>query len=186
MLDWFKNLGKDYPEFWKNYLQQFEKPSAKKVALYIETTGINPSTDRILSIGAISVENNQIAIENSLEIELNKEDILSGKDVSYAEVQAIESLINFIENATIIGHRIHYDIEILNVYLEKIQCGRIKNNLLDVEVMHGRILDTPAKQFSLTELYTTYKIQNPEVQSSGNSAYSIALLFLKMRGKLGL
>lgn len=185
MLDWFKNIGKDYPEFWKNYLVQLEVPSTRKVALHLETTGINPTKDKIISIGAVAIENNQILIESSLEIDLNKNEILESKELIYQEAQAIESLINFIGNATLIGHRIHYDIEILNEYLSKLQSGRLKSNLLDVEVMHGRILDT-AKQYSLEELLSFYNIKNPEVATSGNSAYLIAVLFLKMRSKLGL
>ena len=100
MLDWLKNIGKDYPEFWKNYLVQFETPTERKVALYLETTGINPTKDKIISIGAIAIENNQIRIENCLEIELNKTEIIEGKELSYQDNQAIESLIKFIGNAT--------------------------------------------------------------------------------------
>lgn len=186
MLDWIKNIGKDYPEFWKEYLIQLEVPSTRKIALHLETTGINPTKDKIISIGAVAIENNQILVESSLEIDLNKEEILESKELIVQEAQAIESLINFIGNATIIGHRIHYDIEILNEYLSKLQCGRLKSNLLDVEVMHDRIIDTASKQYSLEELLTYYNIKNPDVATSGNSAYMIAVLFLKMRNKLGL
>ena len=186
MLDWFKNMGKEYPEFWKNYVLQLESPSLRKVAMHIETTGINPDKDKILSIGAIAIENNQILIEKSIEIDMNKTQIIEAKEIIYEEAQAIESLINFIGNATLIGHRIHYDIEILNEYLSKLHCGRIKNNLLDVEVMHGRIIDQTSKQFSLEELINYYHIKKPEVYSSGNFSYMVALLFLKMRNKLGL
>lgn len=186
MLDWFKNIGKDYPEFWKNYLLQLEIPTERKVALYLETTGINPTKDKIISIGAIAIEKNQILIQNSFEIELNKGEVIKEKELTYEEVQAIEAFINFIGNATLVGHRIHYDIEIINEYLSKIQSGRIKNDLLDVEVMHGRIIDQTNKQFALLELLSTYKIANPEVSTSANQAFTIALLFMKMKGKLGL
>lgn len=186
MLDWFKNLGKDYPEFWKNYLLQQEIPSVRKVALYIETTGLNPNKDKILSIGGISIENNQIMIEHSLEIELDKNKIINSKELIYEEAQAIETLINFIGNATLIGHRIHHDIEIINQYLSKLQSGRIKNNILDVEVMQIRILDHPSKEYAFEELLSYYKIEKPYIETAGNAAYMIALLFLKMRNKLGL
>ena len=186
MLDWLKHLGKEYPDFWKNYLSQLETPSTRKVALHIDTTGLNPTKDKILAIGAIAIENNQIVVEQSLEIELDSDKIMNAKELTYEEAQAIEALIHFIGNATLIGHRIHYDIEIINEYLSKLHSGRIKNNLLDVEVMQTRILDLASKQFSLEELLTYYKIKNPEVHTSGNSAYNIAILFLKMRGKLKL
>jgi DNA polymerase-3 subunit epsilon len=184
MLDWLKNIGKDYPEFWKNYLVRFETPSARKVALYLETTGINPAKDKIISIGAIAIENNQIRIENCLEIELNKADILDGKDLSYQDIQAIEALINFIGNSTLVGHRIHYDIEIINEYLHKLQSGRLKNDLFDVEVMHSKIIDQNSKQFSLVELLSIYKIDSPHIATSANISFSIALLFLKLKSRL--
>jgi DNA polymerase III subunit epsilon len=186
MIDWFKNIGKEFPEFWKEYLVQIDVPSTRKVALHIETTGINPTKDKIISIGAIAIENNQILIEKSLEIDLNKEETINSKELTYQEAQAIESLVNFIGNATLIGHRIHYDIEILNEYLSKLQSGRLKSNLLDIEVMHGRIIDTPSKKYSFEELLSYYKINNPELVTTGNYAYMIGLLFLKMKNKLGL
>ncbi len=186
MIDWFKNIGKDYPEFWKYYVALLETPTTRKVALHIETTGLNPTKDRIISIGAIAIENNKIVVESCLEIDLNKDEILTSKEILYQEAQAIESLINFIGNATLIGHRIHQDIEILNEYLSKLQSGRMKSNLLDVEVMHAKIVDLPSKKFALEELLSYYSVANPEIVSSGNSAYTIAILFLKMRNKLGL
>ncbi|MFM9989534.1 exonuclease domain-containing protein [Flavobacterium sp.] len=184
MLDWFKNIGKDYPEFWKNYLLQFEMPTERKVALYLETTGLNPAKDKIISIGAIAIENNQIRVENCLEIELNKAEVIETKDLSYQDIQAIESLINFIGNATLVGHRIHYDIEIINEYLSKIQSGRLKNDLFDVEVMHTKIIDQNSKQFSLVELLSIYKIDYPQIVTSANISFSIALLFLKLKSRL--
>ena len=63
-------------EFWKEYLIQLEVPSTRKIALHLETTGINPTKDKIISIGAVAIENNQILVESSLEIDLNKEEIL--------------------------------------------------------------------------------------------------------------
>lgn len=186
MLDWLKNIGKEYPDFWKNYVSQFEHNTNRKVVIYLETTGINPSKDRILSIGAVTIDQGQIMLENSLEIELNKDEILAEKELIYQEIQAIESLINFIGNATLIGHRIHYDVEILNEYLHKLHSGRLKNDLLDIEVMHGKIIDNTNKQYSLLEILNAYKITSPYITTSANYAFSIAMAYLKMRGRLGL
>lgn len=184
MLDWLKNIGKDFPEFWKNYLLQQEIISTRKVILNLETTGINAVKDKILSIGAVEIINNQIIIENCLEITVKDKNDLKSQELSYDEVQNIETLVNFIGNATLVGHRIHYDIEILNEYLSKLHCGRLKNNVFDVEVMHARIVDQGTKQFSLTEILSTYKIAVPEILTSGNLAFSIAILFLKLKSRL--
>ncbi|MCL9804286.1 exonuclease domain-containing protein [Flavobacterium amniphilum] len=186
MLDWIKNIGKDYPDFWKNYIAQFEQTTNRKVVIYLETTGINPSKDRIISIGAVTIDHGQILLEKSLEIELNKEAVQNEKDLIYEEIQAIETLINFIGNATLVGHRIHYDIEILNEYLHKLHSGRLKNDLLDVEVMHGKIIDQTNKQYSLLEIFNAYKVVSPDITTSANYAFSIAMVYLKMKSKLKL
>ena len=41
MFDWIKNIGGNYPEFYKNYLSKFDKKSARFVVLSIETTGFH-------------------------------------------------------------------------------------------------------------------------------------------------
>ena len=62
MLDWIKNINKEYPEFWKSYLSKFEKKPTRYVVLSTETTGLNPTKDVILSFGAIAVINDSIII----------------------------------------------------------------------------------------------------------------------------
>ena len=37
MLDWLKNINKEYPEFWKNYISKFDEKSSRFVVLSTET-----------------------------------------------------------------------------------------------------------------------------------------------------
>jgi DNA polymerase-3 subunit epsilon len=37
MLDWLKNINKEHPEFWKNYVSKFDKKSTRFVVLSTET-----------------------------------------------------------------------------------------------------------------------------------------------------
>ena len=67
MLDWLKNINKDYPDFWKDYLTKFETKPNKFVVLSTETSGLNPDKDVILSLGAFSVIDNSIVIKESFE-----------------------------------------------------------------------------------------------------------------------
>jgi hypothetical protein len=55
MIDWIKNINKEYPDFWKSYLAKFESKSNRYVVLSTETTGLNPKKDVILSFGAVAV-----------------------------------------------------------------------------------------------------------------------------------
>ena len=50
MLDWLKNINKEYPDFWKDYLTKLETKPSKFVVLSTETSGLNPNKDVILSL----------------------------------------------------------------------------------------------------------------------------------------
>jgi DNA polymerase III subunit epsilon len=197
MLDWLKNINKPYPEFYKNYLSKFEKKSNRFVSLSIETTGLNVEKDVILSFGCVAVINDTIIVGDAFELAIPQYKYLHDNGITndfiiessipkLAEPAAIEQLLEYLGNATLIGHRIHFDIEMLNEALSKLECGRIKNEALDIEVMHRKLLDITDKSFSLDELSTAYKIPKAERITASDDAYTIALLFLKLKSRLGI
>ena len=196
MLDWIKNINREYPEFWKLYLAKFETKSNRYVVLNTETTGLNPKKDVILSFGSIGIVNDVIKIGDTFEVvilqykylhenSLSNEFLIESNLPKLAEPQAITSLIEFIGNSFLIGHKIHFDIEMINEVLEKMECGKLKNEALDVEIMHQKLLDVTNKSFSLKEIVNYYKIPLSEKSSVSEEAYSIALLFLKLKSRLG-
>ena len=195
MLDWIKNINKEHPEFWKLYLAKFETKSNRYVILNTETTGLNPKKDVILSFGAIGVVNDVIRIGDTFEVVilqykylhdngLSNEFLIESKLSKLAEPQAIQALVDYIGNAVLVGHRIHFDIEMINDALEKMDCGKLKNEALDVEIMHQKLVDV-AKSFSLDDLIKNYKIPQADRNTASDDAYSIALLFLKLKTRLG-
>jgi DNA polymerase-3 subunit epsilon len=197
MLDWLININKDFPEFWKTYLSKFEKKSKRFVVLSTETTGLNPEKDVILSLGAFAVINNSIYIGDSFETVfaqykffhdngISNEFTVESKMVKLGEAQGIQALIEFIENAVIVGHHVDFDVEMINAALERMGCGRLKNEALDIDIMHRKLNDISNKQFSLDELCQIYKIPKSDRNSSSEDAYEIALLFLKLKSRLGL
>jgi DNA polymerase III subunit epsilon len=197
MLDWIKNIGKDYPEFWKNYLAKFDKKSQRFVVFSAETTGLNPEKDVILSIGSFAIVNNSIAIGDNFEAillqykylhdnKLSNEFIVESKLKKMGEPDAIKELIDYIGNSVLVGHRISFDVEMLNIALEKLECGRLKNEALDIEVMYKKLQDINDTQFSLDELCKIYKIPVSDRNSASESAYKIGLLFLKLKSRLGI
>jgi DNA polymerase-3 subunit epsilon len=197
MLDWLKNIGKEYPVFWKEYLSKFDKKSNRYVVLSLETTGLNTKTDVILSIGSVAVVNDSIMINDIFEVsipqykylhdnKLSNDFLLENSQPKLVEDQAIEKFIGYLGNAVLVGHRIHFDIEMLNEVLEKFKCGRIKNEALDVEVMYKKLHDINDKNFSLDELSQVFKIEKYDRVSTTDDAYTIALLFLKLKSRLGI
>ncbi|HQZ25136.1 MAG TPA: 3'-5' exonuclease [Flavobacterium sp.] len=197
MLDWIKNINKEYPEFWKIYLSKFEKKSNRFVVLSTETTGLSLEKDVILSFGSFGIIKNSIIIGDSFETVIaqykffhengiSNEFTIETKMKKMGEAEAIQSLVEFIGNSVLVGHHIDFDVEMINVALERLGCGRLKNEALDIDVMHRKLLDINNKQFSLDELCTIYKIPVSDRNSSSEDAYKIALLFLKLKSRLGL
>lgn len=197
MIDWLKNINKNSPEFWKDYLSNFEKKNNRYVVLCTETSGLNPKKDVILSFGAIAVVDNSIRIGEVFEVTIpqyrflhdngmSNDFLLESEQPKLSESQAIENLINFIGNATLVGHRIHFDVEMINEALEKLACGRLKNEALDVEVMHKKLNDINNTNFTIDQLSAIYKVPKNERISTTDDAFTLALLFLKLKSRLHL
>ncbi|MFT3796278.1 3'-5' exonuclease [Flavobacterium sp.] len=197
MFDWIKNINKDYPEFWKNYLSKFEKKSSRFVIVSTETTGLNPEKDVILSFGAMGVEANSIVVSDNFEVillqykflhdnGLSNEFIIESQQPKLGEREALQAFIEYIGNAVLVGHRIHFDVEMINEALERMDCGRLKNEALDIEIMHQKVADNTDGHFSIDELCKIYKIIPADRHSSAEDAYTLALLFLKLKARLGL
>jgi DNA polymerase-3 subunit epsilon len=197
MLDWIKNFNKEYPEFWKKYSAKFEQKSNRFVVISTETTGLKPDKDVILSIGAVAVENNMVIVNDFFEVillqyiflhenGLSNEFIVESKLPKLGEPEAIKAFIDFIGNSILVGHRIHFDIEMINEALYKMGCSRLKNEAIDVEIMYRKLIDNTDKQFSVDDLCNTFKVAKNERHSSAEDAYTIALLFLKLKSRLGI
>lgn len=196
MLDWLK-INKDYPEFWKNYLHKFENKSKRFVVFSTETSGLDSEKDVILSIGAIGIEDEKIIVKDSFDITILqnkfnpeiaiKNGILNTSEEKIAQEEAISLFVNYLGNATLIGHRIHFDIAMINHALEKLHVGKLKNEALDVEIMYQKWQQLAEdKLFSIDELATTFKISKSDRHTASGDAYITALIFLKLKQRLKL
>jgi DNA polymerase-3 subunit epsilon len=199
MLDWIKNINKEYPEFWKNYLSKFEaKSKSKRVVIFsVEKSGNIPGKDVIYSLSSVAVEQDNIVINDCFEVlllqyvylhdnGLSNEFIIESKQKKLSEPTAIEAFIDYIGSATLVGYRIDYDIEMINQALEKMHCGRLKNEALDIEIMFKKWKDNSDKSFTLDELCSAFKIPTNEIKTASEDAYNGALLFLKLKSRLGI
>ncbi len=189
-----KLFNKEYPEFWKIYTDSFKKPATKYVVISMETSGLDTEKDVIMSIATTSVIDNRIIIKDSFEIfiihkrhtelDIDNEFISVSKVEKVFEKNAIETLLNYLSNSVLIGHRVDFDIEMLNEALSRMKLGKIKNEAFDIEAMFNKIMDTNEKKYSLEEMSKSLKIAITDRNSVADDAYSIALLFLKMKDKL--
>ncbi|HEY4617972.1 MAG TPA: 3'-5' exonuclease [Flavobacterium sp.] len=195
MLDWLKHINKEYPEFWKSYLSKFDKKSNRYVVLSTESSGLNYSKDVIFSIGSFAVVDDSILIGDSFEAillqykflhdnKLSNTFIIESKMKKLGEPDAMIALVEFIGNAVLVGHHIDSHVEMIDAALERLACGRLRNEALDIDIMHRKLNDITDKKFSLDELSEFYKIPKSNRNSASEDAYKTALLFLKLKARL--
>lgn len=199
------------PAFWEAYLEANRRPLSKKLPLEeacfvvfdTETTGLNPRSDRLLSIGAVKVMGNRILTDAPFERTIRQEHlpqhreaigvhgILPGQSLAgQDETQALQEFLSYIGNAALVGHHLRFDVSILNEALKKRHAGKLRNPLIDtralalrVEKGRGNYDDQPGN-YSLDALCQRYHIPGSDRHTAAGDAYITAILLLKLLGRL--
>ena len=189
MLQWLN--PNNYPEFWKNYLSKFKEKSNRYVAISIESSGLNSSKDVILAFSAITIANDKIAIKEAIELYVSysktefdsdqNEFVLVSKLEKTNEREAMERIVSYIGNATLIGYKVNRDIDLLNASLAKYECGQLKNEALDIEIMFNKFKDTIEKKYTLEDMCKAMAVPLMDRTSATDDSLLIALLFLKLK-----
>jgi DNA polymerase-3 subunit epsilon len=199
IFSWFKN--RKLPLFWKAYLKKFKEKQPKSieetrfVVFDTETTGLNIEKDKILSIGAIGLENNIIDVSDSFEIYLKQNDynpdtaqihgiLKSGNLIKHTERRALENFIDYIGNSVLVAHHAAFDIEMINVSLNRMHLPKLKNKSIDTGILYKKLEGKKDSHFNLDFLCDEFNIPKHDRHTASGDAYITALLFLKIISKL--
>jgi DNA polymerase-3 subunit epsilon len=196
--NWFKKIVKGKPKFWETYLTYFEakERSNRYVVFDCESTGLDYKKDRILSIGAVSVMDNKIEVSDYLEVFLIQDVfkpesvpihgiMRDGNEDKIVEAEAVIRFLSFIKDATLVGHHIDFDIELINEALKKLDLGKLKNEFMDTDAMYQKLKNLPFEEHhNLDELCDIFKIRKSDRHTASGDAFITALLFLKLKKKL--
>jgi len=203
VFDWFKKVSKDYPKFWENYLKNFEQEpdttTPKRFVVFdCETTGLDFKKDVILSIGTVAVIDNAVIVNDSLELFI-KQDIYKsetasihgilkeGKEEKIVEAEAVIRFLDFIKDATLVGHHVSFDIEMINQALKRLDVGKLKNDSMDTDAMYQKFKGLQEDQHSsLDELCKILKVEKSDRHTASGDAFITALVFLKLRKRLAI
>jgi DNA polymerase III subunit epsilon len=99
------------------------------VVLDCETTGLDPTTDRIITIGAVAVRDGEIVLADGFDALLKIDENTPAvtvhgvtRDQSQAgvdEPEALESFLGYLGDGVIVGHHIGHDVGALNAGYER-------------------------------------------------------------------
>lgn len=195
-MKWFKDLFsniKDYPEFWQDYSAQFKNVNHHRiVVLDCETTGLNPSEDKILSIGAVTLHKNVICVEDCFSVYV-KQDFNKAESVAVHgivknkthglinEKEAITQLLQFIGSSKIIGHHIQFDIEMINRALQHLQLPKLKNKVQDTSDLYSKYKGVhQSMQKSLDDLCEEFNIPKKDRHTALGDAFLTAQVYQRL------
>ena len=199
MLSWFKN--KNYPAFWNEYLKKFKTKQPKTientrfVVFDTETTGLDISKCKILSIGAIGIFNNTIDVADSFEIYLKQQEfkaetveihgiLKEGKLKKLNEAEALENFINYLGSSVLVAHHTAFDIEMINTALKRNNLPKLKNKTIDTGILYKKLEGKKDSHFNLDVLCKEFNIPKHDRHTAAGDAFITALLFLKIISKL--
>ena len=167
------------------------------VVVDTETTGLNPRTDRIITIGAVAVESGEIVLEDSfsalIALERNTEAVtVHGitRDASrggLAEPDALAAFLTYLRDGVIVGHHIGHDIATFDAGYERHWNLSLQNRNLDTMdlTLHlerdgafaGR---PPIRRFTLDALCAMFDITPHDRHTANGDAFITAQVFLRL------
>jgi len=205
MLKWFKYRNKNYPDFWKAYISSFKNSkinpieASRFIAFDTETTGFDQNKDRILSIGAITIENKTIKVNKSLEIYL-RQDVFNPETVKIhglmkegnlqkvSEIEAIEMFVNYIGNSVLVAHHARFDYGMINAMLQRHNLGKLKNKFIDTALLFKKskhiIYQDNLDNYSLDELANLLDVPIMDRHTASGDALITGIVFLKTLSRL--
>ncbi len=194
----------ELPESLCRYLHRFDDAIAgntplEKVRFVIfdtETTGFNSKSDRIISIGAVSMKGAVIDVADSFEV-LIRQEVTSERDAvtvhgllrrdidtGLDEAEAVSRFLDYLGNGVIVAHHADFDIAMINHVLSTRFGARLFNEALDTASFAKRLEKGPyynlahkGGEYRLDNLCERYGIRLYDRHTAPGDAYLTAQLF---------
>jgi DNA polymerase-3 subunit epsilon len=167
------------------------------VVLDSETTGLNPRTDRIITIGAVAVIAQEILLEDSFNALLKVAKNTSAVAVhgitrdesrgGLEEEDALARFLAYVGDGVIVGHHIGHDIDTLDAGYERGWGFRTMNRSLDTMdlTLHleragafaGR---PPIRRYTLDSLCDMFGVVPHDRHTASGDAFLTAQVFLRL------
>jgi DNA polymerase-3 subunit epsilon len=203
-------VGRYRASFDRTWTDDTSIEAVRFIVLDSETTGLNPRVDRLITIGAVAVQNSEIVVEDSfdalIKIDRNTEAVtVHGvtRDQSRRGVDedvALERFLDYLRDGVIVGHHIGHDIATIDAALERHWGIRLENRSLDtmdltlhLERDGAFVGRPPIRQFTLDGLCSMFDVIPHDRHTASGDAFITAQVFLRLerlaarfgRGTLG-
>jgi DNA polymerase-3 subunit epsilon len=167
------------------------------VVLDSETTGLNPRTDRIITLGAIAVTAHEILLADAFDALLKIDENTSAVTVhgvtrdearaGMEEQDALARFLDYLRDGVIVGHHIGHDIGALDAGYERGWGLRTMNRSLDtmdlalhLEQDGAFVGRPPIRHFTLDALCGWFDVIPHDRHTASGDAFLTAQLFLRL------
>lgn len=180
------------------YLYLFDEPNTQEFVCFdCETTGLNPKTDDIISIGAVLIKNNKILTSQrfeklikpntSLQSEAIKIHHIRKKDLQNAKEadEVIGEFLEFIKNRTLVGYYLEFDVAMINKHILPKLGITLPNKCIEVSSLYYdyKIEAIPQGHVDLrfNTIVKNLDIPNLAKHDALNDAIMTSMMFLKLK-----
>ena len=194
MTDFVEEYQRRFATTWSD---QTPIEQVRFIALDSETTGLNPLTDRIITIGAVAVEGGDILLADSFEALLRMEKNTAAVTVhgitrdetrgGLEESEALRYFLNYLQDGVIVGHHINHDISTLNAGYQRHWGFDLVNRSLDTMdlTLHlersGAFADRKRiREFTLDSLCELFGVIPHDRHTAGGDAFITAQVFVRL------
>ena len=167
------------------------------MVLDTETTGFDPQRDRLITIGAVAVQDGEILLDDTCELMLKLSHNLASVTVhgitrdeardGMEESEALEIFLDYLRDAVIVGHHIGHDIQFLNCCLR----APLRSDTEEPISRHhgsdaaaerrGRIAGHRCRKgFRWTRCATLFGVVPHDRHTAGGDAFLTAQIFLRL------
>lgn len=168
------------------------------VVLDSETTGFSPVLDRILTIGAVAVQDGEIRLDDSFDALLRVTGDVGPVDVhgvtpdqtrrGFDEGEAVERFLGYLRDGVLVGHHIGHDVSMLDAALERMGTGvRLINRTLDTADLTLHLAQDGAfgdralpAHITLDTLADLFGVIPHDRHTASGDAFITALVFLRL------
>jgi DNA polymerase-3 subunit epsilon len=183
-----------------NYAYLWEEPQDQDVVCFdCETTGLNPKKDKIVSLSAIKIRDNQILTSQSLNLTFKQESInpesivihhLRQVDIEQGldEREAISQFLAFVGSRPLVGYYLDFDMAMVNSVIKPWLGVRLPNPRIEVsELYHKRFYQDWLQQehevFDLSFDTIMNQLELPKIgqHDAFNDALISAMIYVKLR-----
>jgi DNA polymerase III subunit epsilon len=176
------------------------------ISLDCETTGTDPKRDRIITMGAIAVQNGEILLEDQFEALMHVSHNTSAVLVhgitaeeaaaeGVSEDEALQGFLDYLGSGVIVGHHIGFDVEVIRRACERQFGIAVNNRWIDTMEVTLHLEDAgvfeaesaaaghtvaPFRDFSLDGLCRQFHIEPHDRHTASGDAFITAQIFLKL------